>query len=255
MNVDNAIGALLDFRTISTGQFFLPEFHGKVPVLENDRVHAWSAKYSDLDAYYENLSAQISRDEREKASRFKKPGDARRFVIRHGILRLVLSDYTHSQPSLIPLVISETGKPGMDPGGDFSELSFSLSHTEDFFVIGITKKYDIGIDIIKMDNQYPFLDTADYLFTEGEKALIEGAEANQQYRYFFRIWAMKEALLKATGGTVQMMYDMDVSKVIHDSLVHDFYTLDYQDRTGRFFIHECDWDHRHHGAFAVNVGK
>ncbi len=255
MNVDNAIGDLLDFRTISIGQFFLPEPRGKVPVLENDRVHVWSAEYSDLDACYESLSAQISPFEREKFSGFRKPGDARRFVIRHGILRLVLSDYTHFEPSLLPLVISETGKPGMDPESDFSELSFSLSHTEDFFVIGITKKCDIGIDIIKMDNHYPFQDTADYLFTAGEKRLITGAGTDQRYRLFIRIWALKEALLKATGGSVRMMNETDISELIQESYGEGVYSIPCHDVPYRFFIHECDWGHDHHCAIAVNLDK
>jgi 4'-phosphopantetheinyl transferase len=249
------MGDFLDFRRINIGHFFLPGHHGKVPVLENNRIHAWSAKYSDLDAYYENLLSQLSRDEREKTSRFRKPEDARRFVIRHGILRLVLSDYTHFEPSMLPLVISERGKPSMDPSGDFSELSFSLSHTGEFFVIGITKKYDIGIDTIKMDNHYPFQDIGDYLFTAGERRLIVGAEPNQRYRLFTRIWALKEALLKATGGSVQMMSDTDVSKILQDSRVHDIYSIPCLETPCRFFIHECDWGHGYHGAIAVNLGK
>jgi 4'-phosphopantetheinyl transferase len=254
MNVDNALWDSLNFRAISIGQKFLPEHPLHTPEIESDIIHIWSAEFSDLDAYYENLFALTSRDEREKSYTFRKAEDARRFVIRHGILRLLLSYYTLCEPVLLPLVISEHGKPGMDTEGKFFELSFSLSHTAEVFIIGITKKLDIGIDIVKTNPRTPFSEIERYLFTPGERRWIERTILEQRSLQFFRIWSLKEALLKATGSDVTMTKEADVSGIITDTFLNGFYTIHLGKTDIRFFIHECSCDHGHHCTIAVNLG-
>lgn len=251
MNVDNALWDSLNFRAISIGQKFLPEHPLLIPEIESDIIHIWSAEFSDLEVYYENLFALTSKDEREKSCTFRKAEDARRFVIRHGILRLLLSYYTRCEPVLLPLAISEHGKPWMNTEGKFFELSFSLSHTAEVFVIGITKKFDIGIDIVTINPRTPFSEIEQYLFTPGERKWIEQTILEQRTLRFFRIWSLKEALLKATGSEVTMMNEADVSGIISDTFMNGFYTLHLGKTDIRFFIYEFDCDSRHHCVLAI----
>jgi phosphopantetheinyl transferase len=91
-----------------------------------------------------------------------------------------------------------------------------------------------------------------YLFSPQEREIVE--ENGMPRIMFYRIWALKEALLKVVGGTVQMMSDIDVSGVINDSLVHDYYSLSCHDAPYWFFIQECGCGHEHHCAVVVNLG-
>jgi 4'-phosphopantetheinyl transferase len=218
-------------------------------------IQIWFARYIDLDPYYHALSQLLTRSERETADTFRQTSDARCTELRYGLLRIILEEFTGFEPGELVIIKSENGKPSLALPRGYPVVSFSTSNTKEMVAIGITKNNNIGIDIVKMDRRYPFQDTAEYLFTDEEKALIAGTEPNQRYRQFFRIWALKEALLKATGGTVQMMSDMDVSGVIKNSFVHDFCSITYQDTQCQFFIHECGCDHGHHCAIAVNLGK
>jgi phosphopantetheine--protein transferase-like protein len=253
MNVYKTIRDVLEIHTLMIGKQYFPESAVDTSVPEKDIIHIWSATYTDLAVHYDMLLLQLSRNEQEKASSFKKPDDARCFVIRQGCLRLILEYYTGCEPAMIPLVTSKNGKPGMDLKSNFSELSFSLSHTGEMFVIGIRKKYGIGIDIVKMDCLYPFRDAAAYLFNEQEKALVSGSEPAQQYKQFFRIWALKEAILKATGGSALMMKDTDVSGAINNQVVQDFFEIRCQKKPRRFFIQEYGCGIGHHCVIAVNM--
>ena len=74
--------------------------------------------------------------------------------------------------------------------------------------IGFTRQWDIGIDLIKPDPQYPFREVMNSFFSPQEHEIVE--ESGMPHIMFYRIWALKRALLKAVGGTVQMMSNTDV---------------------------------------------
>jgi 4'-phosphopantetheinyl transferase len=255
MNEHKAIPNLSDVRSVSIGHQSERKPVGSGPGLKNDVIDIWSAYYTDLDPYYETLSASISGEERKKASRFRRPGDGCRFILRRGFLRFILSYYTGLDPSGIPLVISENGKPELDPHIECPVFSFSLSHTDRVVTLGITKKYQIGLDMVKPEHRYPFQDTAAYLFNSAERSIIAGMQPDIQYRQFFRIWALKEALLKATGGTVQMMREMDVSRVVQYSLANGWYPVRCRDTEQVFFIYESGWDYEYHYVVAASPGR
>ena len=97
------------------------------------------------------------------------------------------------------------GKPGLDPHSDFHDLSFSLSHADQVVSVGIVRNHSIGIDLVKTDPGYPFNDITEYLFTPTEKECIERIAPERRYLLFFGIWALKEAVVKATGDGVRLM--------------------------------------------------
>ena len=83
-------------------------------------------------------------------------------------------------------------------------------------LIGVTRKHRIGVDIVKMDPSYQFQHSAEYILTPAEKAFMQRTEPAMRYQIFFRIWALKEAILKVNGGTLTMMKNTDVSEIIQD---------------------------------------
>jgi len=218
-------------------------------------IHIWSARYSLLERYYPLLSTLISPEETQKAAGFKKPGDTRRYILRHGIVRVILGQYIHEDPEEIRFVKAKSGKPDLDSGGKFPDVRFSLSHTDEMVCLGITRNYEIGLDIVKTNPRTPFSEIEQYLFTPGERRWIERTILEQRSLQFFRIWSLKEALLKATGSDVTMMKEADVSGIITDTFLNGFYTIHLGKTDIRFFIHECGCDHGHHCAIAVNPGK
>lgn len=224
---------------------------GKHMSVNGGLVHVWSVQYSALDRYYPVLSALISPEEAQKAAGFKKIGDSRRFIIRHGFVRGVLGYYTHQQPVNLPFVYGSSGKPDLDPKGKFPDIRFSLSHTDERICLGITLESEIGLDIIKIIPRYSFSAISRYLFTPGERQWIAQAVPDKRPVRFFRIWTLKEALLKATGSDARMMKDADFSPVMTAAGLDGFYTVGIGKTDQTCFIHESDCGPGHHRAIVT----
>jgi 4'-phosphopantetheinyl transferase len=220
----------------------------------SNHIHVWYAYYSVLDQNYLLMSPLISPEEKQKAAGFKKPDDTRRYILRHGMVRVILGEYIHEDPEKIQFIKTKSGKPDLDPEGKFPDVRFSLSHTDEMVCLGITRNYEIGMDIVKTNPRTPFSEIEQYLFTTGERRWIERTILEQRSLQFFRIWSLKEALLKATGSDVTMMKEADVSGIITDTFLDGFYTIHLGNTDIRFFIHECGCNHGHHCAIAVNLG-
>ncbi|GEM_PF-2920925 len=224
---------------------------GDFQSLENDSLHVWSARYSDLGSDFSFVSDFLSKTERNASSGFLNPADSRRYVLRHGMVRYILGSYASIEPELLPLVQDMNGKPGLDPRSAFHELSFSLSHTDLMVSMGIIKNYRIGIDITRPVPEYPFDEICGYLFTPEEQKFMSGIQPGQRYWMFFWIWALKEAIVKATGDGIRMMNKTDVTPVIGEPCNTSSFLLTIDEKPMNFFIYRFSPNKGHLGAAAV----
>jgi len=238
-------------RTISTRYPFPDTVSAITPVPEGGEIHEWTVFYRDLDDDYEILSTVISHDERQVAMQFKKTTDARDYTLRHGYLRLVLGRYLRTDPARVPLVTRENGKPGIVLPEGTSPLSFSISHSREMVALAVAARFDVGIDIVQPDERYPVQETMDYLWSPEERTEIRKVPADRQRQVFFRAWALKEALLKARGGTAMMMRETDISEII------GLFAAGYQDPVRcriaghRFFLSMAPAENGHYCAIAA----
>lgn len=250
MNMINSLN-FLDFQSIGIGQNNKSEKSGVFTPLDKDSIHLWSAQYNDLDLHLPFARDFLSQQEREKSSDFVKPADAKRYILRHGMLRYILGTYTNTQPELLPLVNGILGKPGFHPQSEFHDISFSLSHADQVVFVGIVKNHSIGIDIVKTDPGYPFHDITEYLFTPMEKEFVQRIEPGQRYLMFFKIWALKEAIVKATGEGIRLMNSTDVTSVIEDSCSVCSRVLKINEKSRNFIICQFSPEKSYLGAVAV----
>lgn len=240
-------------RTLAQGCPFTDPDSGSAPVIERNEIHLWTVPCRDLDNGYETLSKIISHEERRTARQFRKPADARDYSLRHGYLRLVLGHYLRTEPSLIPLIATGHGKPRIDSRSGLFPLSFSISRSREMIALAIARHSDIGIDVVKTDTTYPFSEAADYLFSPAERAFIESAPADRQLHRFYRIWAIKEALLKARGGTAMMMCDTDVAGIA-GNVSGDLRAPVHGQYSGRdFYFWECPVGNGHYCVIAAGI--
>jgi phosphopantetheine--protein transferase-like protein len=82
--------------------------------------------------------------------------------------------------------------------------------------VAVAGDHEVGVDIVRPDERYPCREVAEFLFSPAERASLARAAAGPQHLHFFRIWALKEALLKARGGTAMMMKDTDTAAIAGD---------------------------------------
>jgi 4'-phosphopantetheinyl transferase len=221
------------------------------PLISPGSIDIWSALYEDLDRYYPYLSGLISTDETRKATGFKKPGDSRRYILRHGMVRSILGLCLDEAPDKLRFVQGTCGKPALDSGEKVPDLRFSLSHTDEMICIGITCGSAIGLDLVKPGNGHSFSAIGDYLFTPDERDRIAQRTADRPPVPDFRIWSLKEALIKAAGSDLRMMREIEAAGIMTDSLLNGHYTVRVGGMDRRFFICESVYQKQHHGTVAV----
>jgi 4'-phosphopantetheinyl transferase len=223
------------------------------PLLQENLIHIWSLLYEDLDCHFKVLSGLISTEEWHAASLFKNETHARKYILRHGVLRSILGSCTHRDPETISFLRGKNGKPELDLRGRYHDVSFNLSHTSEMVVIGITRKQRIGIDIVKMDSGYCYQDIAEYILTPAEKACMQKIEPVMRYQVFFRIWTLKEAILKTNGDTLSAMRETDTSDIIREGWSVPCSTMKYPNPLSPLFIWQFDGGNGHCGAIAAET--
>jgi 4'-phosphopantetheinyl transferase len=245
MTILDTVRDCLKFTSVGAIETALPASVTFIPITGN-QLHLWSARYSDLDRHYPVLSNLISAQEAARAAGFKRTLDAKNYILRHGLVRVVLGQYIQRVPLAVRFVHNENGKPDLDPESDIHDIHFSLSRTDQMVCLGISRKNRIGLDIVKSDSGYPFSATAQYLFTPAENQWITRTPYHEQYIRFFRIWSLKEALLKATGGGVNMMKETEVSGIMINHSLDGFYPVTIGNKEMVIFIHESPCGKGHH---------
>ena len=252
MRTDKIFADSVQCNVLGIGQKEL-QACGCDPFPGKNSIHLWSARYEDLDCHFRHLSDVISREEQKTAAEFRKSADAKKYIIRRGIVRIILGHYIRGTPESVPITTGKNGKPELDPRGSFADLSFSLSHTGERVLIGVTHKRRIGVDIVKMDPAYQFPDTAEYMLVPAEKAILQGTEQARRYEVFFRLWAAKEAVIKVTGGTLALMETMDLSEYIQDIMCSPDYSMHCLDTHPPFILWQFTNGSGHLGAIAVDA--
>jgi len=94
-------------------------------------------------------------------------------------------------------------------------LSLSLSHSKELIAIALdfnAANKMLGIDVEWLDLRRPVGDMAQLAFTASEQANI--ADSTDPFQTFYQYWTQKEALIKATQGSIFSNFERDVSTEI-----------------------------------------
>ncbi|MBL8113616.1 MAG: 4'-phosphopantetheinyl transferase superfamily protein [Acidobacteria bacterium] len=108
--------------------------------------------------------------------------------------RTVLGAWTGTAPEHLVFVDGPHGKPAL-PGGP----EFNVSHSGDAVLIGVVDGIPIGVDVERV-REKPNLDgIARRFFSAPEAAYLESLAPEARTNAFYRLWTLKEALVKAIG--------------------------------------------------------
>lgn len=142
------------------------------------------------------LSAKLDRHEQGRAERFVFETDRAVFVAAHALLRHALGLIFGE--GAIHFRTGAYGKPELDL--DFEHgVHFNLSHTRGMVVCAICRGHPIGVDVEAIDGSVDIEMLAKQYFAAGEHQLIIEAPPQHRAEIFFRLWTLKEAMLKAVG--------------------------------------------------------
>jgi len=177
------------------------------PALANE-IHVW---LMELDAPPPALLAEwrqcLDADELARADRFHFERDRIIYTAAHWLLRSALAAAGGLPAAAWRFANGPHGKPRIDPALGQDALSFNLSHTKGLVACAITLEAEIGIDVELMEPRRSELDIAEHYFSAAEVGLLRAMPSARHMRTFFRLWTLKEALIKTTGEGLERALD------------------------------------------------
>ncbi len=157
-------------------------------------------------------AALLSDAERQRAARFARHRDRRRFIIARSRLRQLLGDRLDMRPESIELVYGQRGKPALARCFADSGLRFNVSHCNDVAVYAFSSGREIGIDVEAVRLMRDADDIAARFFSPREYEAYLALDPRDRPLGFFNCWTRKEAFIKALGdGLYHPLDRFDVS--------------------------------------------
>lgn len=180
----------------------ITELLSQLPVPGDRVIDLWFLDMSCTEPFLDELSATLSKDERARAGRFYFDQHRCRFIAAHGFLRLLLSGYLGVGPESLIFHYGANGKPELSLGRSRASVYFNHSRSGTGAIFGIHALRPLGVDMELVDEHFEFSSIVDEYFHPTEKSWIDRQPAARKRAAFYRLWTMKESLVKATGEGV-----------------------------------------------------
>ena len=137
--------------------------------------------------------------ERTRRERFTSPGPRRRFTLCRAALRSVLCRELGCGNDELEFGASYYEKPFAIVRGKPHPIGFNVSHSGSHGLIGIAPGGRVGVDVEEFDPRRKLGPLIESAFTPAELTDLESVEGTERHRLFFRMWTIKEALIKGVG--------------------------------------------------------
>lgn len=168
--------------------------------LPPDEVHLWYVEYDDVaDALLPRFEALLDADESARRERFRFPRDRRAYAVSHALLRTTLSHYADVAPTDWRFKAGAYGRPETATPAEHAALRFNLSHTRGAALVGVVRRFDVGVDLETVERNSDADALAERYFSPQEVHDLRTLPAERRRTAFFEYWTLKEAYVKARG--------------------------------------------------------
>ena len=175
-----------------------------VPDPRATRPHAGGSSLFYVDLRPHPANEERARDllddqERARADGFVVPGARRRFTLCRAALRVQLCERLGCSNADLSFGSGEHGKPFAVVDGPRSPASFNVSHSGSHGLIGFAGHDGLGVDLEVRRPARDFAGIGERVFGAREQRALTAAASHAQMELFYRLWSLKEALIKALG--------------------------------------------------------
>ena len=184
---------------------------GKLKIGDGE-VHVWYGSYNDMQPYLSLISHMLSRTEQMRAEKYHFPIDRDRYLVRHGVLRILTGLYLSIDPMQIRFGMNQYGKPVIQNTCRGDPLQFNISYSNEMVLFAFTRGRLIGVDI-EFIKSIPDMDAiVESCFSSNENAEFNALPIKKRQEAFYHCWTQKEAFVKAIGDGLSRSLDhFDVS--------------------------------------------
>ena len=143
--------------------------------------------------------AWLDASEKARWQRIRDDRTRREFALCRAALRDILRARLDCRNR--ELSFRETGndKPLAHVRGEPAPAGFNVSHSGPHGLIAVVPEGRVGIDVEDRATDRDMDGVASLTFTPAEQAELAAADGVRKTEFFYRIWTMKEALIKALG--------------------------------------------------------
>ena len=143
--------------------------------------------------------ALLDDQERARSRRFLSVRARRQFVLCRAALRVILSERLGCSNRQLSFGYLEHGKPFARVDGRRAAIGFNVSHSGGHGLIAIAESEWLGVDVEERVPSRDFEGIGSLVYGPTERQSLAHAKGNDKVHLFFRLWSMKEALIKALG--------------------------------------------------------
>ena len=160
-------------------------------------VQVWHFALDADAATQAALARLLDEEERGQAQRFRFEEHRRRFIVRRGMLRLVLARFLGAAPETLRFARGALGKPAV-AWPQATPLTFSTSSSAGLGAVAVAGGRELGLDVehIRPDRDHDLIARQ---FAGAEAAALRDLPPALQAAAFFDLWTCKEAYLKGKG--------------------------------------------------------
>ena len=141
----------------------------------------------------------LNEEERERRGRFEHAGARRRFVLCRAALRAVLREELRCDNELLTFGELRHGKPFALVEGTPASISFNVSHSGKHGLIAVAPSGRLGVDVEERTDRRDFDRLIEAAFGHDEQIDLRQERASGKFQLFYKLWTVKEALIKALG--------------------------------------------------------
>jgi 4'-phosphopantetheinyl transferase len=160
-------------------------------------VWIWKS-YDQLDdACFERFQQRFSDSEKQRISNISSKKRWREYIAGHYLLRKMLDTLFSDE------LEGDAIEHLRDQAPRFRDrsvnLDFNISHSRGLIICLVSQQGDVGIDIEMPKKTANINAIAKAYFSGQEASLIHSLSAEKKTVEFYRLWTLKESLMKATG--------------------------------------------------------
>jgi 4'-phosphopantetheinyl transferase len=168
-------------------------------------VHVWCADLTRITEIDARLLGVLDEEEKGRASRFYEARHRIEYAAAHAIARVLIGTYLARPGGSIGFVRAANGKPRLILDHGEPALRFNASRTAGAALFAFALKREVGVDIEKIRPRSHFQELCARALSPAERASMDRISNEQErVRAFHRLWARKEAVLKASGDGLKI---------------------------------------------------
>ncbi len=142
--------------------------------------------------------------ERKRRQRFLFPEPRREFTLCRAALRSLLCGELGCRNGDLAIDFLEFGKPFAMVEGTPAPVAFNVSHSGRHGLIALASEGRIGVDVEERSPDRDLDSMIRMLFAPGERSAFNTVSGIGKIDLFYRLWTMKEALIKAVGSGLSL---------------------------------------------------